>query len=435
MAVQNDDFMAVRFYNTANNGANANTSGRSDLGGRLDTTLANIGLTSRPTNDLFLLANLRYEYRHDITAIARYITTVGGTGAAPVLSGLAATSTTDGNNEPRSLTNWSGKLEASYALPDGYRLTTGFDRDIKERSVNGVRVVGYRSKQDEDTYRVELKRAMAETLSGSLAYLYSDRRGSDYQNLVTLNGVTTYPAYSGSLTCGQAIPAAQLQVTRCGLLQPIYMADRERQKVRLLTDWSPTDQFSAQLTIEGSSDVYGNGRGNPDIGVRQGNAQFYSLDLSYQATERWKFNTWLSRSLSSIDEASIAGRSQSFPGQGAQGAGTRGKLPYGIEVGADYVYAFDKTAYNTRKEDYGPFSNTAIPGAIPDISYRQQTLKLFGTYPVDPQLSLRLDFIADHRKSNDWTWNDWIYTDGTRVILNPDSKIYFVGMSLRYAFR
>lgn len=447
MAVQNDDFMAVRFYNTANNGVNANTSGRTDLGGRLDTTLANISLTSRPTNNLFLLANLRYENRHDRTAVARYITTVGGTGAAPVLSGLSATSTTDGNNEPRSLANWSGKLEASYSLPDGYRLTAGFDRDIKERSVSGVRVVGYRNKQDEDTYRVEVKRAMAETLSGSLAYLYSDRRGSDYMNLVTLNGVTSYPTYSGTLTCGQAIPSAQLQVTRCGLLQPIYMADRERQKIRLMTDWSPTDQISTQLMIEGAADLYGNGRGNPDIGVREGSSQLYSLDVTYQATDRWKFNSWLSRTESSIDQASIASvtamsnsgaivwASRQKNTVNSLGVGARGKLPYGIEVGADYVYAFDKTIYNARKEAYGPFSSSAVPGAIPDISYRQQTLKLFGTYPVDPQLSLRLDFIADHRKSNDWTWNNWVYTDGTRVILNPDSKIYFVGMSLRYAFR
>lgn len=307
IALQNDDFMAARFYGTSNNGVNANTSGRTSLGGRVDTTLAHISLTARPLNNLSLLGNFRYEDRNDKTAVARYITTVGGTGLAPVVSNLGGTSTTDGYNEPRSLTNWSGKFEASYMLPAGYRLTGGYEHDSKERSVSGVRVVGYRKKVDENTYRLEIKQAMAESLSGSLAYLYSERSGSDYNNLVTLNGVTTYPTYSGTLRCGQAIPAAQLQVTRCGLLQPIYMADRDRQKLRLLADWSPLDQLSAQFMFEAADDNYGNGRGSPNIGTRRGDARLYSLDVSYQATDNWKFNTWLSRMDTSIDQASIAG--------------------------------------------------------------------------------------------------------------------------------
>lgn len=306
VALQNDDFIAVRFYGTNNNGVNANTSGRTSLGGRVDTTLATISLTSRPISNLSLLANVRYEDRNDKTSVARYITNVGGTGLAPTYSNLGATSTTDGYNEPRSLTNWSGKLEASYALPDGYRVTGGFEHDNKERSMSGVRVVGYRKQVDENTYRLEVKRAMAERLSGSLAYLYSERSGSDYNNLVTLNGVTTYPTYSGTLTCGQAIPSAQLQVTRCGLLQPIYMADRDRQKVRLLADWSPLDQLSAQFMVEAADDNYGNGRGSPNIGTRRGDARLYSLDVSYQATDNWKFNTWLSRMDSVLDGAAVS---------------------------------------------------------------------------------------------------------------------------------
>ncbi|MBS1142874.1 MAG: hypothetical protein H6R14_280 [Proteobacteria bacterium] len=447
IALQNDDFIGVRFYNTGNNGVSANTSGRTDLGGRVDTTLANVSLTSRPITNLSLLGNLRYEERHDKTKVAPYITTLGGTGAAPVLSNLTGTSTTDGFNEPRSLTNWSGKVEASYALPQGYRVTGGVEYDSKERSVSGVRVVGYREKVEENTYRLELKRAMAETLTGSLAYLYSDRTGSDYRNLVTLNGVNSYPTYSGTLSCGQAIPAAQLQVSRCGLLQPIYMADRERQKIRFISDWTPFDQLSLQLMIEGASDNYGNGRGTPDIGVRRGDAKLVSLDASYQATERWKFNTWLSRTESSIDQATIASvtamsnagaivwSSRQKNTVDSLGIGTRGTLPKGIEIGADLIYAYDKTSYRMSNERYAAFSTATSPGAMPDISYRQQTLQLFGIYPVDKRLSVRLDYILDHRNIDDWTWSNWVYTDGTRVVVNPDNTVHFVGLSMRYTFQ
>lgn len=449
MATQNDDFIGVRFFNTANNGVNANTSGRNDLGGRLDTTLATLGLTSRPITDLFLLANLRYEQRDDKTSVARYITSVAGTGAAPILNPLSGTSTTDGFNEPRSLTNRSGKLEASYQLPDGYSLTGGYDHDTKERSMSGVRVVGYRHTVEEDTYRVELKRAMAESLSGSLAYLYSDRTGSDYRNLVTLDGATNYPNYS-PLNCGQTIPPSQLQVTRCGLVQPIYMADRERQKVRLLTDWSPIDQLSAQLMIESAADNYDDGRGNPNIGARRGEARLYSLDISYQASDRWTFNTWISRTESSIEQATIGAvpLTTTLSNTGSLlwsanqenvvdslGAGLRGKLPRGITIGADYVFASDRTSYDLAKEAYTPFRSVAGVNSLPDITYRQYTLKLFGTYLVDKNTTLRLDCIFDRRKIDDWTWRDWQYTDGTRIVQDPDSTARFVGMSVNYAFR
>ena len=449
MAIQNDDFIGVHFYNTANNGANANTSGRTDLGGRIDTTLAHLSLSSRPIRNLSLLANLRYENRDDKTSVARYITTVGGTGAAPTLSALSGTSTTDGYNEPRSLTNRSGKLEASYQLPQGFRLTGGIDHDIKERTMNGVRVVGYRQKVEESTYRIEVKRAMAESLSGSLAYLYSDRTGSDYRNLVTLNGTTNYPNYS-TLNCGQTVPASQLQVSRCGLVQPIYMADRERQKIRLQTDWSPIDQLSAQLMIESAVDDYGAGRGNPDIGTRRGDARLYSLDISYQASDRWTFTTWLSRTVSSIEQTTIgaAPLTTTMSNAGALlwsatqknvvdalGAGLRGKLPRGIEIGADYVFAFDKTRHDLSKEAYGAFTSSANLASLPDITYRQHTLKLFGTYPIDKNTTIRLDYVLDHRKIDDWTWSEWQYSDGTRVIQNPDTTVHFVGMSVNYAFR
>lgn len=459
-AVQNDDFMAVRFYNTSNNGPSANTSGRTDLGGRVETTLANLSLTSRPTNNLSLLGNIRYEDRDDETSIARYITRViSSTFATPPYTASAdGTSTTDGFNEPRSLTNWSGKLEASYALPEGYRVTGGIDVDSKERSMSGVRVVGYRAKVDENTYRIELKRAMAETLTGSLAYMYSERTGSDYRNLVTLDGTTSYPAYNKTtatvipaLTCNGNIQGSSLLVTRCGLLQPIYIADRDRQKIRLLTDWSPSDQLSLQLMIEGASDSYGKGRGTPDIGVRNGDASLISLDATYQASDLWKFNTWLSRSESRIDQASIA--SAPPPGSPMQnnnatlwssrqkntvdslGAGARGKLPKGIEVGADLIYAYDRTRYSMSKEAYGTFAGAA-PGVLPDISYRQQTLKFFGTYPVDKRLKVRLDYILDHRNIDDWTWSNWVYsTDSTRIVANPDSTVHFVGLSMLYSFQ
>lgn len=463
VALQNDEFAAVRFSNNLNtNGASANTSGRHDLGGRVTTTLASVGLTSRPIRNLFLLGNIRFEERDDQTALARYITNVTGTPAVPVTTPFSATGTaadrrqsTDGFNEPRSLKNWAGKLEASYSLPEGYRISGGYDYDNKERSTAGIRVVGYRTKVEENTYRLELKRAMSESITGSLAYAYSERRGSNYFNLTTLGGYT-YPNYANAdqSNCGLILTrSTDLSVTRCGLLQPIYLADRDRQRVRLLTDWAPTDELSIQLALEASIDQYKAGRGSPNIGVRHGDSWLYSVDVSYQANERWRLNTWLSRTDSSIEQASISASpnmtNSTFAANAGAivwnsdqrnsvdsiGIGARGKLLKGIELGADLIYSYDRTRYNVGKERYSAFNNNAVPSGLPDIKYEQQTLKLFGTYPIDKNLTARLDYIVDRRKIDDWTWNNWNYTDGTRIGLSPASRAYLIGMSIQYAFR
>lgn len=434
MALQNDEFINVHYYNLANDGVSANTSGRANLGGRIDTTLANLSLSSRPTSKLSLLASLRYEDRDDKTSVARYITGLTGTGAAPVLTPLAGTASTDGFNEPRSLTNITGKLEASYALPDGYRLTGGVDHDIKERSMSGVRVVGYRHKVEETSYRAEVKRAMSDTVNGSLAYVYSDRSGSDYRRLVTLDGSTCYPT------------AAFYAGGRCGLLQPIYMADRERHKLRLLTDWSPTEQINAQLMIEGSRDYYGTGRGLPDIGVRTGDYQLYSADVSYQPNDRWKLNAWVSRMETSISQGSMASptnatgvlywSSSQKNTVDSVGAGMRGKLPLGIDVGVDYIFAWDRTDYTTLRDTATPATSTAaFPGALPEITYRQHTVRAFGAYPLDKNTTLRLDYMVDRRTLDDWTWQNWQYTDGTRIFASPQTTVQFLGFSVLYAFR
>lgn len=437
-AIQNDEFITTRFYNVANDGVNANTSGRANLGGRLDTTLANLSLTTRPTAALSLLANFRYEDRDDKTSVARYITALGGTGAAPVITPLAGTSSTNGFNEPRSLTNTSGKLEASYSLPAGFRATGSVDHDIKERSMDGVRIVGYRHKVEETSYRGELQRAMSETLNGSLSYVYSDRGGSDYRNLLALDGTSCYPT------------AAFYAGTRCGLLQPIYMADRERQKLRWLADWSPSEQVNAQLMIEGAEDKYSAGRGTPDIGVRKGDYRLYSIDVSYLPNDRWKLNTWVSHMETSIDQASMAGPSSATGtpttvlywsasqknSVDSIGAGARGKLPYSLDVGIDYLFAWDKTIYTTQRDGNTPSTSTAVfPGALQPITYRQQTLRAFGSYPIDQSLTMRLDYVVDHRVLDDWTWRSWVYSDGTQIFASPRSTVQFLGLSFLYAFR
>lgn len=413
-AGQTDSFPGVPATNNgiATPTGGLNMSGRSDLGGHLDTTLVQLGVTSRPITNLSLLGNVRYENRDDNTSIARYININSGT-----------TNSTDGFNEPRSLKVMSGKFEASYLLPLGYRLTAGIEQEQKERTVEGVRVVGYRERTDETSYRLELQHSLAESLNGSVAYVHSERTGSDYRTLRFWNGVT------------QSFNTTTLYSNR---VQPIYIADRDRDKVRLFADWTPIDALNVQLAVEDSSDRYGAGRDSLDIGPRSGGAQLYSLDATWTLNDRWRANGWTSYSASRMSQASGNGGGLPYYTAGlynyvsAFGLGLHGKITGRLDVGADAVLSTDLSQY---KLGGNATSN------LPDIKYDQTTLKFFGRYAMSKDTSVRIDYVFDHRKTNDWTWNGtttsgpYVYTDGTYLYQRPEDKVHFIGISVAYSFR
>ena len=411
-AYQEDNFVSVP--NPTSGGlppGGLNKSGQSNLGGRLDTTLVNLGLTSRPLRDLSLLGSFRYEDRHDLTPVVRYINVT------------STTSTTDGYNEPRSLRIMNGKFEASYLLPAAIRVTGGIDQEQKEHSITGVRVVGYRDRTDETSYRLELKKTLTEDLNGLIAYVHSDRTGSSYQTLQTWNATT------GQFNAGSSYS---------NRLQPIYISDRVRDKVRLLTDWTPIESLNLQLVVEDARDNYGPGRDSLNIGAREGSSRLYSLDSSWTISEKWRANAWVSRNETRMDQAtgnSLATLwTSSLHNQvDMLGAGVRGKLTELIDIGADFVLSHDKSSYNE--------GGAALSSPLPDITYDQTTIKLFGRYAISKDTKVRLDYVRDHRRSNDWTWDGtaasgpYVYTDGTTLYQNPNVTVQFLGVSLSYAFR
>lgn len=392
-----------------------NISGRNNLGGRLDTTLFQAGITSRPTHQLSLLANLRYEDRDDKTKLAQYITP-------------GASTSTDGFNEQRSLKTLNGKLEASYQLGE-YRLTGGIDYEDKDRSMNGVRVVGYRAETEETSYRAEVKRSLSDSISGVLSYTVSNRLGSDWQQI-------------------------RRPATTNALLQPIYIADRDRNKFKLLTDWSPTDALSVQVAFEDARDSYGQrerAAGGRDMGARDGYNQLFSLDATYAINDNWKINGYASAYVSQIDQAASAVSATvaattywtaAMKSIGTNlGIGLKGKLTGKIDFGADVLWAEDRNKYNlggtadSNGAGAGAGTGGTIRDSLPDINWLQTTFKVYATYAYDKDTKLRLDYVHDRRKTNDWTWANVTYLDGTWLGQEPLEKVHFLGASVQYSFR
>ncbi len=374
--------------------------GRTDLGGQINTTLVQMGITARPLPRLSLLANVRYEDRDDKTPIARYFT------------GATATSTFNGENEPRSIRSTSGKLEASYQLPMSFRLTGGIDYDEKKRSASPVRVVSQRDRTDETSYRVELRRSMSDTVTGALAYVHSDRGGSPFSTTVLNNGA------AGS-----------------NLIAPIHLADRRRDKVRLSVNWDPTEQLGLQFMADEARDDY-SARQALGLGPQKGRAQNYSLDVSYAFSDAWQGTAWASYNNNRMDQttaenaaagqiwaAALRNRGDAF------GLGVRGKPMSRLEIGADLSYSDISDEYQQRA-----ITGTART-SLPDVSTKQTSLKVFGKYAIDKHSGVRVDYIYDQFRTNDWTWTNFTYTDGTRLFQDPNQKVHFIGVTYTYRWQ
>lgn len=380
----------------------------SNLGGKVETTFAQVGLTARPVPKLSLLANLRYEDRDDKTPVLTYFTPASGT--------------TNGQNEPRSIRSTTGKAEASYAMPMGFRVTGGLDYDERKRNTNAVRSVSYRERTDETSWRVEVRRSLSETINGALSYVRSDRDGSPFLNNVLANGAT------GS-----------------NLIAPLHLADRERDKWRLMLDWVPIDALSLQFFFDDARDTYG-ARTAQGLGPRSGKAQNYSVDAALTVSEALKFTAWYSRNDSRSEQATCVNASsagvcpatvgsplwaeQSRNLGESFGIGVHGKPMARLQLGADLTLSDITDEFRQRAITAG-----ATVNSLPDIKTRNTTLKLFADYALQKNAGIRLNYTYDRWSSNDWTWTTWSYSDGTRLSQNSSQKIHFIGISGYYRWQ
>jgi len=377
----------------------------SHLNGRIDTTLAQFGLTSRPTKDLSIVANLRYYDVNDKTPLTGFVGN-NATGVATVF------------NTPHSFTTTTGKLEATYRLPMQFSLTGGLELSNQDRSVPrvGTLYVPFRSNVNEATYRLQLRRSLNETLNGTLAYLHSRRDGNAYELLSS--------------------PEDRIN--------PLHIADRQRDKLRFMLDWTPLENASLQFVAENSQDRYSHSASRP-YGLLKGNAQLYSLDGSYSISEKWQLNAWYSYDTTKAEELSyrqtpLADKKSKLKEVGsALGASVRGKLSGRIQLSANLEWYATNSSFGQDISSGGYIAGTG--GPLPDIHTRLTRLKLNGRYALEKNSELVLDLVHERWRNDDWTWNfadgtPFIYgttTDGTSVTSQQKQSASFVG--IRYIYK
>ena len=111
-----------------------------------------------------------------------------------------------------------------------------------------------------------------------------------------------------------------------------------------------------------------------------------------------------------------------------------------FDVGADLLYINDRNIYAQTTDQLASAANVAFlaqSGGLPDVTFRDLRLKLFGKYALQKNSDIRIDLVHDRTRLNEWTWgfNDvpFLYSDNTTVSLNPNQNVTFVGV--RYIYR
>ncbi|OGT13913.1 MAG: hypothetical protein A3J49_12575 [Gallionellales bacterium RIFCSPHIGHO2_02_FULL_57_16] len=397
---------ATQHENFDSMGLTTHPAGVNDLGGVLDTTLTQVGLTARPMAKLSVLANVRYEDKNDKTPLNLYSPSAGNT------------------NGKDSLKRQAGKLEASYQLPSNYRATLGADYEMVNRGVpestekpGGLNML--REETRERGWRAELRGSMSETFNGGISYLNSQRNGSSW-----LRAVQGTPILSDA--------AAVL----LGGASPYTVKDRQRDKLKLSADWTPTESLSLQFLVEEGKDKYTEPHlaTLDDSGLKDTGVRLYSADAALILSDMWRLTGYASRGKQSNHVNMVNGASPAYKAElestnTAVGIGLHGKPTDQLEVGADMSYMNDKNHYGQLQ---------ATTTVLPDVTFRQTTMHFFGKLALEKNTDFRVDLVHQRTYLGEWTWanngTSFFYSDNTTVSMDPNQKVAFISATYIYKF-
>lgn len=415
-ATQDDSFLS--------SGLTGAPGGRHDLNGEVNTTLAQVGLTARPLPKLSLLANVRYEDRKDKTPIDNYN-----------IEGVTVFS-----NGHVSSTTVASKLEASYQFLPTTRGTLGVDYKTFERkdpvpTTDVAGISGLRSNTDETGYRAEIRQSFNEVFNASVGYVTAKRRGGDWYSLCT-----SAPCVAAGAGYGADVSASTIVGASRTAIFPMMMTDRNRDKWRITTDWTPTDRISVQLTLEDGEDHY-NGEGAK--GLKKSDMSLYGIDATWSITDNWKTTGYASFGSQVLNVNHSTGYTARLDNStDTYGLNLIGTPTPRIQLGADISYTYEKDKYKQGLDSLASATNVAFlnsSGGLPDVTFKLTTFKLFGKYALEKNSDIRLDMIHQRTKLNEWTWGNngvpFVFSDNSSVSMKQNQNVTFVGASYIYKWQ
>jgi MtrB/PioB family decaheme-associated outer membrane protein len=378
-----------------NNGLAFAPAGSVDLGGRVVTTLAHVGFSTRPLPKLSVQGHVSYEDRDDETPLALY--NVEGTNFYT-------------NRRLPYRTN-RAKLQANYQFAPDWRGTLGWGREAIDRGVftpssAAAGITALRQDTTETVWRAELRRQMTETFSGALAYDYSERNGSNWLRDNSGLGVTEVPDANAPGTGFDR-----------GIFMPT-LADRRREKVRFLADWQPMEQLSLQAALDVGTDHYS----APGVyGLRSSGMGQATVDVSYAVTDDWNVTGFVAHGKQTLDQGKPDAAFIAFKNRETNvGLGVTGKATSKLELGASLSHLQDRATFAQTLDATASAADAALlaaSGGLPPIKFQQDVLRLFGKYALDKQSWVGAELAHYRTRWDDWAWGfngtPFVYSDGT----------------------
>jgi MtrB/PioB family decaheme-associated outer membrane protein len=454
---QNEAFLP---YTVA--GANAGVlPATTSLNGKVDTTHADVKLTSKLTRELRLTAGFKYDDRDNKTPVNTYTYNTADNTNPTIGAGNTRT------NTPLSKTQQALFADVDYELSESTRLKLGYDFDRITHTFEPT------TGDKEHTIKAEVKHDFGDTASGGLAYAHSNRKADPYDGAAPL--YSTYSAaylaslcvapntfvYNGSVVACTGTASATSQATTPFLdtpaLRKFFLTDRKRDKLRVFANMAPSETLDLQFGASYYKENYPEAEAG--FGLAKATGWTANVDANWAATEAvsgvffasvedYKSDqnghngasnataniTTLDRQNNTAAFDPLTGTVNRGDRSLTMGLGFRFKPEDNYELGADFTRA--NATGSTAFSNLGSLLTTVLP--VPDTVSRLNRLELFGKYHMQKDLTLNLKYAYERYESSDWAWDGQTYTSSTSFIgsgqTSPDYVVHVITASATYKF-
>lgn len=384
---------------------------RSSLDGRIDTTLLDFRVVSRPLPKLTLLGHYRYDDRDNETPRALYVYVPSDAADQGDIESAQARV-----NIPYSYTKQNYGAEVRYRLPYRSQVMLEYERETIERTYSAV------GETQENRFEGRLRSNPWDCFSWGVDASHGDRDGDPYRyNETFLQGFSLAHLHEERIGLPAGGNIGDLFENHPDLRQ-FYLTDRKQDEVRVFSTITPIDTASLTLSWthlrerfgEGGdyNGVFGDLRGLR-IGLRKRRMSSFSAEANYAPTE-WasayafytfeKFKsvqdgwTWspgaATLALDTMRDWTAKDRDT------VHTIGGGGQLRFfddKLELGADYLYSRSQNHV-----DVATGMALGLSSRLPNSVATLHNVRVNASYNINENMAVKAGYVFEKLKSNDW---------------------------------
>ena len=398
---------------------------RTSLDGRIDTTVANFRLSSRPFDPWNWNLAFRYDDRDNRTPRDEYVYIGGDSNTQNV----ATTSSNRRYNEPYSYQEEKLRFDTGYRATDWLHLTGSAERREIERTYSE------REEADEDTFTFGARSDFTDWIGGGVRLTFADRSGSTYHgNEPFLSGYA--PGYTST------VPG---QFENPPDLRKYHLADREREQGTVYLTVTPSEAWSFGLNMNYAEDDYE----ESELGLTHSRMHDYTVDVAWVPSDRWTAWGFYTYEKLAADqdgqstrggtrvEDSVDPRRSWFADHRDHaktwGLGLDHRMSEDrIELGVDWVQS------RTTSDIFVSAGTALAYSPLPRDHTRLDALSLRARWQWRPQLAFNAGYRYEEYDSSDWSVDGVEANQLANVILfgedSPDYDVHVFGVSATYTW-